>query len=142
VERPDGDERDLVWVPANQVGEKLDGRRCDRFVGLEVLGPRELVVDAIRRDRRRLSSDGNGNIRASEPVKELACEPGALRRVSIRDRDPDKFEDRTLQRVPERPPVVDISADVGIEDDLRACLLCSGRQSDDQHTSEHESDSR
>ena len=91
-----------------------------------------MIVDAIRRDRRRLSSDGNGNIRSSEPVKELAREPGALRRVSIRDRDPDKLEERALQRVPERPPVVDIRADVGVQDDLHACLLCGSRQSRDQ----------
>jgi hypothetical protein len=123
LQRPDSDERDLTPIPADRVGQKPDGRRSDRPVGLKILGPRELIVNAIGRNGRRLTPDGHGHIRAPEAMEQFACEPRPPWRVGIADGDPQQLERRALHRIPERPGVVDVGADVGVEHDLHAGLL-------------------
>ena len=142
LQRAHGNNRELTWIPPDQIGEEFDGRRRDRLVGLEVLGPRELVVDAIGWDRRRLPPDRNRHVGSAETMEQFAGEPRALRSVRVAHRDAEQLEGRALQRIPQCPAVVDIGTDVRIEHHFHAGLLCCGWQNCCQRAGKHKRDSR
>ena len=123
LQRPHRDQRDLIRIPADDLGEKFDRRCCNRLVRIEVLRPRELIINSIRRNRSCLPADGNRDIGSAQPVQELARQPRPLRRVGIGDGHAHEVEGWALQRIPERPPVIDISADIGVENNLHSRLL-------------------
>ena len=122
LQRPHRNQRDLAGIPANQAGEEFDRWLGDGLIGLKVFRPRELVVDAIWRHRRGAPADRHRHVAATQPVQQLRRQPRPLRRVGVGHGHAHQLKDRALHRIPERPGIVDVRADVGVEDDLDPVL--------------------
>jgi hypothetical protein len=75
-------------------------------------------------------------------VEQLARDAGALRRVGVGHGDAKQLERRALQRITQRPAIVDIGADVGVEQNFHAPLLRRGRQACDERPHERQHDSQ
>ena len=118
----DGNQRDLLPDSGDRLRQEFDRRRGDRPVGLKILRPGELIVDTIRRHGRGVPADGHRDVGAPQPVQQLAREPGTRGVSASVTVTPSSSNDRALHRISERPGIVDVGADVGVEHDLHPLL--------------------
>ena len=112
-QRPDGNERDLAGMLANLAEQEFDGGRM-RF--------RRACLSPARLRKRRFALCRNpfrdGNVRVAGFREQAIRQTGAQVGISPSRRDSDNFELGTGKRKTDGERVVDIVADVGIDDDF------------------------
>ena len=139
LQRPDGDERDLAGVLAQRVDDEVGGGGGDGLLGGEVFGPAELIVELARRLRR--PSHRHRHVVAADDVEELAGHFGARGRVAVGDGHAHELDVRRGHQQPERPRVVDVRGDVGVEQNLEVTRRL-GRRGASQENSEEQGEGK
>ena len=152
-QRPDRNQRDFAGISPNLFQNEVRRIRIHlrrRAQTVAKLAPNALFIHRPVRDlRARRHSRGNRNIAAPGLIQQTRYHSSSHRRITRCRRDAQNPELRALQRKCYRKRVIDISADVRINDDLLplwrrrrdpALGTCPGPRSQCQHRYQCEQD--
>ena len=102
------------------------GRRCvDRFDGCKTLGPGKLPGVGfgdfrVTHHQRRRPAQGYRDVLASGLIEETTGQAASLAGLAVSQRDPQDLQFRTGQQQRHGKGVVDVRAQVGVQNDLVA----------------------
>ena len=115
--RADSDDRHLAGIFPDLLDDEIGSGLPDRSFTRKVFGPRVLVLHAriVRR-----APDGDRDFIASGQVQHLARDARALSGSPVRGSHTQQFKTFPLNGKGQRPRIINVIANVGIENDFQA----------------------